>query len=77
GYSLGSGDFDGDGSLDVAVGVPHEDIGPVVDAGSAQIVYGSPGGLTTSGDQVLHQDTAGLNDTAEAEDRLAGSIDTE
>ncbi len=48
GYSLAAGDFNGDGYDDLAVGVPFEDIGPKVDAGQVDIIYGSPTGLPVS-----------------------------
>ena len=40
GASLTAGDFDNDGYDDLAIGLPGEDIGAVVDAGSILVVYG-------------------------------------
>jgi Zn-dependent metalloprotease len=46
GYSLATGDFDGDGYDDLAVGVPYEDVrkGPI-DAGMVVVCYGRFDGL--------------------------------
>jgi FG-GAP repeat len=57
--SLGSGlaaaDFDHDGFADLAIGVPGEDIGTSLSAGAVIVLYGSAGGLTTAGAQLLTQ----------------------
>ncbi|MGH2758395.1 MAG: hypothetical protein ACRDKJ_02420, partial [Actinomycetota bacterium] len=42
--------------------------------GTVQIVYGSGAGITSAGDQVFHQDTPGMNDTAEEEDHFGGAL---
>lgn len=64
------GDFNNDGFADLAVGVPGEDIvaltlnGPEVlvrDAGAVNIIYGSPAGLTATGDQYLNATTFGYS----------------
>ena len=39
-------DFDNDGFVDLAVGVPHEAIGTATAAGAVDVLYGAPGGLT-------------------------------
>ena len=70
--SLACGDFDGDGFDDLAIGVPGEDIGAVVDAGAVNVLYGSGSRLTASGDQLWHQGVAGVVGGAEAGD-LFGS----
>ena len=61
GERLASGDFDGDGRADLAVGSPLSR--PTKDspnAGVVQVLYGSPSGLTAAGDQVWHQGTKGV-----------------
>ena len=59
GGALASGDFDGDGVEDLAVSVPGEIIVSAVGAGAVSILYGSDSGLTNTGDQLWHQDSAG------------------
>ncbi len=58
GHALAAGDFDGDGYDDLAIGIPDEDIGSVVDAGAVQVMYGTSGGLTAIGDKVWNQEGA-------------------
>ncbi len=74
GYALASADFNGDGHSDLAVGVPAEDMGDAYDAGMVNIIYGSLAGLTTAGNHVLHQDSAGMNGTAEPGDEFGWGL---
>jgi hypothetical protein len=75
GKALAAGDFDGDGVADLAVGLPGEDIGVVVDAGAVHIVYGSaPGGLVTTGNQYFHQNVLSMEDEAEFNDRYGSAL---
>jgi hypothetical protein len=55
-----SGDFNGDGLADLAVGSPYEDVGTVADAGAVNILYGSGAGLSAAGNQLWHQDVDGV-----------------
>jgi hypothetical protein len=49
-WALGTGDFNGDGRSDLAIGVPYEDFGGLYrDAGELDVVFGSSGGLTAAG----------------------------
>lgn len=59
GAAVTAGDFDGDGIDDVAVGVPGEDHGNIVDAGIVHIIRGSKSGLTSANDRLVSQATAG------------------
>lgn len=43
GQTLAAGDMDMDGTADLAIGVPFEDVGPNVDTGMVNIAYGTPG----------------------------------
>jgi FG-GAP repeat protein len=68
GYTLAAGDFNGDGRDDLAVGVPFESVGGVLDAGAVNVLYGSSSGLTATGDDFWHQDVSGIESAAEGED---------
>ncbi len=74
GFSLASGDFDGDGFSDLAVGVPYEDADGITDLGAVNIIYGSPLGLTSAGDQMFTQNTSGVGGTGETSDRFGSSL---
>ena len=76
GSSVSSGDFDNDGFDDLAIGVPLEDIGSLAGAGAVNVIYGSASGLTAAGDQVWHQNTSGVNGTAEADDQFGSCLVT-
>lgn len=76
GYSLTTGDLNGDGFDDLVIGVPFENIGSIVDAGVVQVIYGSSSGLTSTGNQVWHQNSPGIIDKAETGDRFGYSVTT-
>jgi hypothetical protein len=69
GSVLGTGDFDGNGSADLAIGTFHDDVGTIKDAGSVNVLYGSSSsGLSASNDQLWNQDVSGVEETAEPSD---------
>src|SRR4051812_19759353 len=68
------GDFNGDGFADLAVGVPHESVGSVSQAGAVNVIYGSASGLAGAGGQLWTQDSAGIEDTAETDDHFGAAI---
>jgi hypothetical protein len=72
------GDFNGDGSSDLAVGVPYEDLvaGGVnrVNAGAVNVIYGSAGSLVAAGNQVWTQDSAGIPDFVEPGDLFGWAL---
>jgi hypothetical protein len=74
-FSLAVGDFDNDDDLfDLAIGVPFETIGSILEAGALNILFGSGAGLTTAGSQLFTQDTAGMSGTAEEFDLLGWAL---
>ena len=74
GQALAVGNFNSDRNDDLAVGVPDEDIGTIVDAGIVQIFYGADLRLTNVGVQIWHQDTDGILDIAESGDNFGRSL---
>jgi FG-GAP repeat len=77
GDALAAGDFDNDGFADLAIGVPGESVGSIVDAGAVNVLYGTAAGLTGSGSQTFTQNSPGVGSAAEEDDffgdPLAGS----
>jgi hypothetical protein len=77
GWSLSSGDYNGDGCDDLAIGIINEGLGTVVDAGAVNIIYGSSVGLTTTSllpDQFLVQGFFNIEDVAERVDTFGYSL---
>lgn len=76
GRCLATGDFNGDSFDDLAIGVPLEDVGVVVDAGAVVVIYGGPAGLGTgfAPIQFWHQNSAGVPDVCEPGDRFGCSL---
>ncbi|MEY2247789.1 FG-GAP-like repeat-containing protein [Streptomyces sp. BF23-18] len=70
GTGLSVGDTDGDGYLDVATGLPGEDVGTTVDAGGVLVLRGGASGLTGTGARSFTQSTSGVPGTAERLDRF-------
>lgn len=60
GEELAVGDFDADGYVDLAVGIPGEDVGSIADAGTVTVLRGSASGLTSSGAVKIRQGLNGL-----------------
>jgi hypothetical protein len=73
-FALVAGDFDDDGFVDVAVGVPFESVGAVQSAGAINVLFGGGGGLSGAGSQLFHQDVAGVGSTAEEFDNFGWSL---
>ncbi|MGI8876198.1 MAG: hypothetical protein ACR2KP_18110 [Egibacteraceae bacterium] len=70
-----SGDFNGDGTDDLAIGVPGEGFGGNDFAGVVQVIYGSTGpGLAAPGNQLWHQDSPGIKEVAEDGDQFGSSL---
>jgi hypothetical protein len=74
GESLASGDFDGDGYDDLAVGAKGEYIGDIPDAGMVNVIYGTSEGLASSGNQIWHQDITDIAGEAQGYDHFGNSV---
>jgi FG-GAP repeat len=70
GGALATGDFNGDGRADLAVGVPSENAA----AGVVHVLYGSAAGVTAAGSQLWSQDSPGVAGVAEAGDGFGGAL---
>ena len=78
GSELISGDFDNDGYMDLAIGVSHETFTGLLfndtGAGAVNVIYGSPDGLSASGDQLWTQDSDGIESDTEDSDRFGDQV---
>ncbi len=76
GSSLATGDFDGNGRDDLAVGVPYESVGNILNAGAVNVIYGryAWSGLNALNDQIWHQNSPGINDWCESSDRFGDAV---
>jgi len=74
GSALAAGDFDGDGFFDLAAGAPNEDVGGRRDMGAFNVIPGSSGGLTGSGDKFFHRRQGGVAGAGVAGDRFGFSL---
>jgi FG-GAP repeat protein len=78
GFSLSSGDYNGDKSDDLAIGVWREDLGAIDAPGAVQVIYGSsPAGLSATAvlpDQLWTQDSDFIEESAEADDSFGSSL---
>ncbi len=67
GGSLATGDFNGDGYFDLAIGAPGDD-SVAEDGGQVNVLYGSNAGLTDVADELWDQDTLGIQGILETGD---------
>lgn len=79
GEALASGDFNGDGKLDLAVGSPGDNVAtPAVttNAGTVTVLYGDAGGqgLLPFDGLLLSQESAGIVGGAESEDLFGATV---
>jgi hypothetical protein len=76
GAALAAGDLNGDGYDDLVIGVPDEDLDGVVDAGGANVLYGSAAGLSTTAEAWFDQATPGVYGAIESGDTFGASLAT-
>jgi hypothetical protein len=70
GFAVAAGNYGKTAFADVAVGEPFEAIGAIANAGAINVLFGAGTGLSGTGAQFFHQDTAGVEDSAEAGDNF-------
>jgi hypothetical protein len=74
GATVVCGNFNVDQYDDLAIGVPGEDVGALVDAGAVNVLYGSNAGLTSAGNDIWHQNVDGIEGVAESGDRFGAAL---
>lgn len=74
GSALGTGDWNGDGYIDLAMGAPGEDVGSVSNAGAVVVAYGASASLDTAGAECWYQDSTGVSGTSETSDAFGDAI---
>ncbi|HET6716034.1 MAG TPA: FG-GAP repeat protein [Nitrososphaeraceae archaeon] len=77
GWSLTSGDFNGDGKDDLAIGVESETVVAAGGEGAVEVIYGSSSGLSAISpvaDQFWSQESTDVNDVAEESDAFGSSL---
>ena len=70
GWALAAGDFNRDGFADLAVGAPYETVGSAFAAGAVSVLYGSAGGLATSGGRLFTQ----VGSAVEGDDQFGSAL---
>jgi hypothetical protein len=73
GFPLTAGDYDNDGFDDLAIGAAQEVINNIA-GGAVNVIYGTANGLKQIGNQLWHQDSQGIADTAEDDDNFGRTL---
>lgn len=74
GDSLAVGQFGRSGFEDLAIGVPGETVGRIEQAGAVNVLYGSAGGLSASGNQIWTQRSRGVAGRPESADEFGMTL---
>ena len=76
GYAVASGDFDGDGTADLAIGVPGKELSKAKEAGMVITLAGSAAGLQSTTARYWRQGLGGIASTPELGDQFGFSLAT-
>ncbi len=74
GWAVTSGDYNGDGYADLAIGVPQDDGDGVANAGAVNVLYGWAQGISVDDDDLWSQFPPGIMDTAEVGDLFGATL---
>lgn len=74
GEVLATGDFNGDGKTDLAIGSPNEDVSSLSDAGAVNVLYGSGDKLSAEGNQIWTQASPDIQGASEARDHFGQAL---
>jgi hypothetical protein len=74
GFSVAAANLGESSHADLAIGIPFEDVGTIIDAGAVNVLYGSTTGLTSTGSQQWTQNSSGIGDAAEDGDEFGFSL---
>ncbi len=74
GPGVATGDLNGDGFDDTVTGAPGEDVGPALDAGEVDVVYGSALGPVATGSEALVQGRDGVKGTAAGNEVFGAAV---
>ncbi|MET7593664.1 hypothetical protein ACWERY_24740 [Streptomyces sp. NPDC004082] len=67
-------DFNGDGYADLVVGAPGATVSSQAKAGYVAVMYGSPGGLSTTDKKIVSRSTSGVPGAATANQRFGSTF---
>lgn len=74
GASLRAGDFDADGFVDLAVGIPGRDADQIEDSGAIAFLHGSASGLNGEAEREIAQGTSGVQGQSSTGDRWGSAL---
>jgi hypothetical protein len=74
GWATAAADFGRSRRADLAVGVSNETLGAFNRAGAVNVLYGTPNGLSATGDQLWTQDSAGIAEDPETGDFFGAGL---
>lgn len=74
GFSVSTGDFDGNNRYDLLIGIPFEDGLATTDNGKVEVIYGKTAKLKAAGDQSWSQESPGIEGAIESGDQFGRNV---